>query len=75
MNKVFSLFVHAPPLFWARKIKVVLACTQTLFYFPFRRGSVNSLKSFCIGSVVVQFYPWFIFDFPLFGGYYWKVIF
>ena len=36
---------------------------------------MNSLKSFCIGSVVVQFYPWFIFDFPLFGGYYWKVIF
>ena len=36
---------------------------------------MNSLKSFCIGSVAVQFYPWFIFDFPLFGGYYWKVIF
>ena len=36
---------------------------------------MNRLKLFCIGSVVVQFYPWFIFDFPLFGGYYWKVIF
>ena len=57
------------------KFQIVLACTQTLVYFPFRRGSVNRLKLFCIGSVVVQFYPWFIFDFPLFGGFYWKFSF